>query len=496
MAKRYSRALGLALAAGLAFATAGAADAAKRVDPKASSIVRGDAAALGFDPAKLEAARAGLKADVASGKIAGAYLMVGRKGKVAFQEGFGVQGPGQTATPNEETIFRVFSMTKPVVSVVAMTLVEDGKLDVDAPVSKYLPEYADLRVWQADGTSVPATKPMLVRHLMSHTSGLIYGFIQANTPIAQAWGKGGENRNDLTAREYAKVIAKLPLRTEPGAAWYYSRSTDILGAVVEAAGKKPLDVLVRERVTGPLGMTDTAFWQPVSKRARFAEAKAAGGVPGIGDIYYDYTKPTPFLSAGGGLSSTAEDYLRFVLMLAGDGEYKGVRILKKETLLRMRQDETTPEMRRAGVFFPGPGMGFGLGFSLVTDDKLQRPGNGTFSWWGIAGTEFWVDPKNEVFMIFMVQARELAMEYQRKNRAWIYDALVKSPLTAAGGPPPGLRAPGGAAGSRLRPGSSCWRARARRPCGGAASRPAWPRRRRGPASCRTSGCRRSSRSSP
>jgi len=415
------RAVALALAAGLALGSVGPVAARpKAVDAKVSSVVRGDAAALGFDPAKLEAARSGLAADVASGKIAGAYLLIGRHGKVAFQEGFGVQGPGQTAPVSDETIFRIFSMTKPVVSVVAMTLVEDGKLDVDAPVSKYLPEYANLAVWQADGTTVPAATPMLVRHLMSHTSGLIYGFIQPTTPISKAWAAGGENRNDLTAREYAKVVAKLPLRSEPGAAWYYSRSTDVLGAVVEAAGKKPLDVLVRERVTGPLGMTDTGFFQPEARRARFAE-------PARGDagVYYDYAKPTPMLSAGGGLSSTTEDYLRFVLMLAGDGEYKGVRILKKATLARMRQDETTPEVRRAGLFFPGQGMGFGLGFSLVNDDKIQRPGAGTFSWWGIAGTEFWVDPKNDVFVIFMVQARELAMEYQRRNRAWVYDALVK-----------------------------------------------------------------------
>jgi len=404
-----------------ALMTASAAQAApKAVDPKVSSIVKGDAAALGFDPAKLEIAKAGLQADVASGKIAGAYLLVGRHGKVAFQQGFGVQGPGQTTPVNDETIFRIFSMTKPVVSVVAMTLVEEGKLDVDAPVSTYLPEYANLVVWQADGSSVPATKPMLVRHLMSHTSGLIYGFITPGAPIAKAWAAGGENRNDLTAREYAKVIAKLPLKSEPGTAWNYSRSTDVLGAVVEAAGGKPLDVLVKERVTGPLGMTDTAFFQPEAKRARFAEP-----VKNDGGVYYDYAKPTPMLSAGGGLSSTTEDYLRFVLMLAGDGEYKGVRILKKETLMRMRQDETTPEIRKAGMFFPGAGMGFGLGFSLVLDDKVQRPGNGTFSWWGIAGTEFWVDPKNDVFMVFMVQARELAMDYQRRNRAWIYDALVK-----------------------------------------------------------------------
>ncbi|WP_296598363.1 serine hydrolase [Phenylobacterium sp.] len=424
MLNRIAGARGAALAlaaAGVIALVSGTAQAApKTVDPKASSIVTGDASALGFDPAKLDVAREALKADVASGKIAGAYLLVGRHGKVAFREGFGVQGPGQTAPVSDETIFRVFSMTKPIVSVVAMTLVEEGKLDLDAPVSKYLPEYANLAVWQADGSTVPAARPMLVRHLMSHTSGLIYGFIMPQAPISKAWAAGGEYRNDLTAREYAKLIAKLPLKAEPGTAWNYSHSTDVLGAVVEVAGGKTLDVLVKERVTGPLGMTDTMFWQPEAKRARFAEpAKGDAGV------YYDYAKPTPYLSGGGGLSSTTEDYLRFVLMLAGDGEYKGVRILKKETLMRMRQDETTPEIRKAGLFFPGPGMGFGLGFSLVLDDKLQRPGTGTFSWWGIAGTEFWVDPKNDVFMVFMVQARELAMEYQRKNRAWIYDALAK-----------------------------------------------------------------------
>jgi CubicO group peptidase (beta-lactamase class C family) len=421
MKSRYLTAAGFTLAAALALTGAEAvARTAKTVDPKTSSIVKGDAAALGFDPAKLDAARQGLKADVASGKIAGAYLLVGRKGKVAFEEGFGVQGPGQTAPVTNETIFRIFSMTKPVVSVTAMTLVEEGKLDLDAPVSKYLPEYANLAVWQADGTTAPAAKPMLVRHLMSHTSGLIYGFVQPGSPIGKAWAAGGENRSDLPNREYAKVIAKLPLKAEPGTAWNYSRSTDVLGAVVEVAGGKTLDVLIRERITGPLGMTDTAFYQPEAKRARFAE-------PAKGDpiVYYDYAKPTPFLSGGGGLSSTTEDYLRFVLMLAGEGEYKGVRILKKETLARMRQDETTPAIRQAGMFFPGRGMGFGLGFSLVLDDTVQRPGAGTFSWWGIAGTEFWVDPKNEVFMVFMVQAREAAQEYQRKNRAWIYDALAK-----------------------------------------------------------------------
>lgn len=415
-----TRAMLIAGLAALAVAGGPAAMAAPRaLDPAVSSIVPGDPVALGFDPAKFEAPRAGLAADVAAGRIAGAYLLFGRHGQVAFQQGFGVQGPGQTAPMTDKTIFRVFSMTKPIIAVTAMTLVQDGRLDLDAPVSKYLPEYANLRVWRADGTATPATRPMLVRQLMSHTSGLIYGFIQPTTPIAKAWAAGGENRNDLKARDYARLIATLPLRSEPGTAWYYSRSTDVLGAVVEVAGGKPLDVLVRERVTGPLGMTDTAFFQPESRRARFAE-------PAHGDpaVYYDYAKPTALLSGGGGMSSTAEDYLRFVLMLAGDGAYRGVRILKPETLARMRQDETTPEMRKAGLFFPGAGMGFGLGFSLVTDDTVQRPGTGTFSWWGIAGTEFWVDPKTDVFMVFMVQSRELAMAFQQKNRKWIYDALA------------------------------------------------------------------------
>ena len=416
-----ARAAAIALAAGLALASVGPAAGAPKghVDPKVSSIVKGDPAALGFDPAKLQAASDGLKADVAAGKIAGALLIVGRHGKVAYEQSFGTQGPGQTTPITDETIFRVFSMSKPIVSVTAMTLVEDGKLDLDAPVSKYLPEYANLRVWKADGTTAPATRPMLVRNLMSHTSGLIYGFIQPTTPISKAWAAGGENNDMVTTREYARVIAKLPLRSEPGTAWYYSRSTDVLGAVVEVAGGKPLDVLVKERVTGPLGMTDTGFVQPASQKARFAEPLKTDPT-----LYYDYARKPSLLSGGGGISSTAEDYLRFVLMLENGGEYKGVRILKTATLERMRQDETTPEIQKAGLFFPGPGMGFGLGFSLVKGPP-QPAGAGTFSWWGIAGTEFWVDPTNDVFMVFMVQTRELAMDYQRKNRKWIYDALVK-----------------------------------------------------------------------
>lgn len=410
---------GAAFVIALSFSGCASTSVQPELNPAQSSIVNGDPATLGFDPVRLGQITTALEGDVASGKIPGAYLLIGRNGQVAYQKGFGVQGPGQAAPMTEETIFRVFSMTKPIVSVTAMTLVEEGKLSVDDPVSKYLPEFANIRVRQADGTERPASSPILVRHLMSHTSGLIYGFIEPASALGKMYAEGGENRSDLSPREYAKLIAALPLKADPGAAWNYSRSTDILGAVIEVASGQSLDVAVRERVTGPLGMTDTAFFQPEAKRARFAESKTRDS------LYYDYAAATPFFSGGGGLSSTAEDYLRFTLMLAGNGEYKGVRIIKPETLAAMRVDQTDPTIRGKGLFFPGPGMGFGLGFSLVLDDTRQRPGNGTFSWNGIAGTEFWVDPKNDLFMIFLIQDRALLAEYQRKNRAWIYDALKK-----------------------------------------------------------------------
>jgi CubicO group peptidase (beta-lactamase class C family) len=419
-------AITLALALAAAGCASGPGAGGKTVDPKASSLVMADPASLGFDPAKLGDITTALNADVASGKIPGAYLLVGRHGKVAYAHGFGVQGPGQTTPMSDETIFRVFSMTKPIVAVTAMTYVQEGKLDLDAPVSKYLPAFANVKVYQKDGTEVPATSPILVRQLMSHTSGLIYSFIQPNLPISKIWAAGGEMRTDLPAKVWAEqVVAKLPLIAQPGTAWNYSHGLDVLGGVIEQVSGKSLAEAVKERVTGPLGMTDTAFFQPTSKASRFAQSKDADAVISGESLYYDYTKVTPYMQGGGGISSTAEDYLRFVLMLANHGTYKGVQILKPETEALMLVDQTTPDIRSHGLFFPGPGMGFGLAMSLVIDDTKVRPGNGTFSWNGIAGTEWWYDPKNDVFMVWMIQDRRLLGEYQKKNRNWIYDALKK-----------------------------------------------------------------------
>ena len=209
---------------------------------------------------------------------------------------------------------------------------------------------------------------MLIRHLMSHTSGIIYSFIQPQQPISKAWVAGGEQRQDLSAKDWSEqVVAKLPMIAEPGTAWNYSQGLDVLGGVIEKITGQTLEEAVRERVTGPLGMTDTGFIQPKDKAPRFAQSQKQD------PLYYDYTMDRVLFAGGGGLSSTAEDYLRFVQMLANHGEYRGVRILKPETVDLMMIDQTTAEIRGKGLFFPGAGMGFGLGMSLVIDDTKTTP---------------------------------------------------------------------------------------------------------------------------
>jgi hypothetical protein len=278
-----------------------------------------------------------------AGKIAALHLLVGRHGKVVFEESRG-QGPGQTAKPAGHDLPAFHDQAGRHGD--RDDAGAGGQADLDAPVSKYLPEYANLRVWQADGTSVPATRPMLVRNLMSHTSGLIYGFIQPTTPISQAWAAGGENRNDLTARDYAKLIAKLPLKNEPGTAWNYSRSTDVLGAVVEVAGGSRW--MSGQRSASPARSDDRHRLRAASEQARFAQALGAAD-PQPRDIYVATTigprqahlvvRRRPLLP---------RDYpLR---AHAGRRRVQGRADPKKETLTRMRQDGTAGDPR-AGLFF-------------------------------------------------------------------------------------------------------------------------------------------------
>lgn len=382
-------------------------------DPAVSSItMAADPAALGFDPAIFAKAKADLEADIKSGLIPGAVLLVAKGGQVVNVTTVGTEGPADADPMSPETVFRVYSMTKPIVSITAMQLVEEGKLSLEDPVSKYIPEFASPKVLVGNGETRPAAREITVRDLMSHESGLIYGVFDPDSELGKMYMAAGDTRFDFTALDLSKAIAALPLRFDPGSAWHYSRSTDVLGAVMEIASGKTLDVLLNERIFIPLGMNDTHFYLEADEVPRLAEPPAK----------IELSRPEtaqPMFSGGAGLSSTTEDYFRFVEMLRGRGEYRGVRIIKPETLDAMLVDQIGPNVDRTAWFY-GPLGGFGLGFGLLPIDMKDPAKGNVFSWSGYAGTNMWVDPRNDITMVFMIQNNEAASVYPGKLREWVY----------------------------------------------------------------------------
>jgi CubicO group peptidase (beta-lactamase class C family) len=400
-------------------------------DPAVTSItMAADPAALGFDPAIFATAKTDLEANVKSGLIPGAVLLVAKGGQVVNVTTVGTEGPGDADPMSAETIFRIYSMSKPIVSVAAMQLVEEGKLGLEDPVSKYIPEFANPKVLIGKGETRPATREITVRDLLSHESGLIYGFFDQDSELGKMYMAAGDTRFDFTALDLSKAIATLPLRFDPGTAWHYSRSTDVLGAVLEVASGKTLDVLLNEKIFTPLGMDDTHFYLEADEGSRLAEPpttlKAALSTPKVAQ---------PMFSGGGGLNSTTEDYFRFVEMLRGRGEYRGARIIKPETLDAMLVDQMGPNIDRKNWFF-GPLGGFGLGFGLLPIDMKDPSKGNVFSWSGYAGTNMWVDPKNDITMVFMIQNNEASPVIGAKLREWVYGgykpaAAPAAPATAA-----------------------------------------------------------------
>ncbi|MBP9233214.1 MAG: beta-lactamase family protein [Hyphomonadaceae bacterium] len=395
-------------------------------DPSASSItMAADPTALGFDTAVFAKAKTDLEADVKSGTIPGAVLLIAKGGQVVDVTAVGTEGPRDADPMTPETIFRIYSMSKPIVSIATMQLVEEGKIALEDPISKYIPEFASPKVLEKDGkTTRPAAREITVRDLLSHESGMIYGvFAKPDDPLGKLYMAAGDVRFDFTALDLSKAIAGLPLAFDPGTAWNYGRSTDVLGAVIEIASGKSLDALLNEKIFAPLGMDDTHFYLEADEANRLAEApttlKAPLSTPKI---------VQPMLSGGGGLNSTTEDYFRFVEMLRSKGEYRGVRIIKPETLDAMLVDQVGPTVDRKAWFY-GPLGGFGLGFGLLPIDMKDPAKGNVFSWSGYAGTNMWVDPKNDITMIFMIQNNE-TMDYPMKLREWVYGAY-KNPAALA-----------------------------------------------------------------
>jgi CubicO group peptidase (beta-lactamase class C family) len=363
----------------------------------ANSITKIDSTEFGIDANEIADIKAQMQAAVDGGFVAGNILLVGNSKGVGVLETTGTQGPKQSTPMDEQTIFRIYSMTKPIVSVATMTLVEDGLLAISDPVSKYIPEFANMTVIdETTGAITPAANEMTVQDLLTHESGLIYGIFDPQSELGKRYFQAGSLRTDITALTLAKNLAALPLRFEPGTKWNYSRSTDVLGAVIEVAAGKPLDALLNERIFEPLGMDETTFFVDSSKATRLAQ-------PIHGDMA-DPTVVTPMLSGGGGLHSTTEDYVRFASMLLGGGEYNGVRILEANTLLAMQQKFIGEDVDRSAFFF-GPRGDWGLGFHLQPIPGADNEGPFNFGWQGVGGTVFIVDPTNDFYMLYMAQVR-------------------------------------------------------------------------------------------
>ena len=358
-----------------------------------SSIERIHSTNFGIDQGEIEEIRAQMQAAVDGDFLNGALLLVGNGQGVGVLESVGLLSPENPKPVNQDSIFRIYSMTKPIVSVAIMTMVEDGMMALDDPVSKFIPEFADAQVIDhKTGELRPARNAMTIENLLTHESGLIQAIFSPNSELGQMYAS--ELRGDLTAQELAARIGALPLYFEPGTAWHYGHSTDVLGAVLEVAGGKTLDVVLQERIFDPLGMDDTYFWVPKRESFRIAE-------PIHGAAMTDNTVPRRMLSGGGGLNSTAEDYLRFAEMLLNGGEYRGERIIEEATLEQMLEPKIGDSVSREYYFFGELG-DWGLGFHLQpTTDNPDGPYN--FGWRGIGGTIFIVDPENDFYMVYMEQ---------------------------------------------------------------------------------------------
>ena len=350
---------------------------------------------FGIDQADIEKIVAQMQAAVDGEFIPGALLLVGNSDGVGVLETVGMQSPDGSTPVNKDMLFRIYSMTKPIISVATLSMVEDGLIALNDPVSKYIPEFDNLRVIdQENGNISSAKNVMTVENLLTHESGLIQEIFSPNSTLGQMYG---ENiKGNMTARELAGTLGKLPVFFEPGSAWHYGHSTDVLGAVIEVAAGKPLDALLHERIFGPLGMDETTFFIPVSKKFRIAEP--------IHGAMSDNTIVRPLLSGGGGLNSTTEDYVRFAEMLLNNGEYRGSRIIEESTLKLMLEKRIGPEVSREFFFYGNTG-DWGLGFHLQPTDGTNANGPHNYGWRGIGGTIFIIDEENDFYMIYMEQKR-------------------------------------------------------------------------------------------
>ena len=386
-----------------------------------------------LDRQKLERVGNFIRNEIATGKIPGAVILIQQHGQPVYFESFGVRDVESKHPMTADTIFRIYSMSKPITSVAAMMLVEDGKLRLDDPVSKYIPDFADTKVGveKTDEGGKPAlvleplNRPITIEDLLRHTSGLTYGFY-GETAVRKLYPNSDIYDGDFDNATFAQRIARLPLAEQPGTGWDYGHSTDVLGRIIEVILGQTLYQFEKQRLLDPLGMSETAFFvADAAQRPRIAEPMPDDRFTPVAGIR-DSTLPRRWESGGAGMVGTIGDYARFAQMLLNGGTLDGKRYLKAETIDLMASDHIGPETKIAHepFYFPGDTSGFGLGFAVRTVEPANTSWPlGEYRWDGAAGTSFFVDPRDDMFAICMVQAPSQGGRIQFELKTLIYEAF-------------------------------------------------------------------------
>ena len=389
---------------------------------------------FGFSASRLERINGLLQRYVDEKKLAGMVSLVARRGSVVHLEKFGVQDFESGKPVEFDTIFRFYSMSKPITSVALMMLYEEARFQLDDPISHFMPEFKETKVWVGEGELADMDREITIRDLLTHTAGLSYGgHAETGVPVDKLYDEAGFFSEDMDTGEMIRRLAGLPLAFQPGKVWHYSVATDVLGYLIQVIAGMPFDAFLQERIFGPLGMVDTDFYVPEEKLDRFAEVyrpSEDGLVPVELLIAGDYTKPPGVLLGGSGLVSTASDYVRFCQMVLNGGELDGARLLGRKAVELMTVNHLPDGLLPIGM---GPyeirGYGFGLGFSVLMD--VARSGmlgsEGVYRWGGWASTTFFIDPKEELIAMMLPQFIPWGgVEYptNAEFQTLVYQALV------------------------------------------------------------------------
>ena len=394
--------------------------------PQTPPLPQAKPESLGLSSVRLQRMSDAFKRDIDKGTTPGVTMMVARRGQIGWFDALGKQDPAASAPMAHNSIFRIFSMTKPIVSVGIMMLLEEGHFLLNDPIAKYIPEFADQKVGVENNGQldlVPLARPITIQDLLRHTSGITYDHT-GNGLVQQLYQQSRLRSRKITNAEHASLVASMPLMCQPGTEWNYSRSTDILGRLIEVVSGKTLSAFLTERILAPLQMAETAFHTGAENADRLAEPFATDPWTGEKVQLFNMLEKPVMESGGGGLVSTTMDYARFCQMLLNGGTLDGNRIIGRKTLELMASDHLGPKVRLESHLVPA-GHSFGLGFAVRTQQGMAPFAGsvGQFFWSGMAGTFFWIDPKEQLFAVFMSQGPGQREYFRTLVRSLVYAAV-------------------------------------------------------------------------